>query len=174
MATQRRASINEILPLIRQQLIDKAVIGKDRCYIVARDVVPHHQADQDILIRPRGFVVEGASRDPGGRVTCRIARHVAIICRTRLALDEPDRDPQWLTNATLGHFALEERVPDALEEFFPTDPAGNILTTECIRMLSGDDPRTWKESPPAGESQEWGTSVLVYEVKYDLALKQTL
>lgn len=170
MATVVRASIRDILNTIRQRLVDYPVIGTDRVYIVARRNVPHFQADQDILIRALGFTVDRGWADGAGRKATRIDRQVAIIPRTRLATDEADRDPQWLNHASLGHYQLEEKIPDALEEpWFPAAANGDHLTIEPIRMLSGSEA---DKGEMKGEDFDWGDSAIFYKVSYLLALTQ--
>lgn len=163
-----RCSLRGILTSIKAQLMDWLEIPAERVLVSVRKKIPHFQADQDVVIRPRGFRIEKQITDEVGRWETTLRRRVDFVCRTRLGFDEDDRDESWLTDASYGHIALEELVVDAMQEFFPTDSAGNHLTREPMLLTDGLDFE--KEADDA--EAEWGQSTVSFDVVYDLAFTE--
>jgi hypothetical protein len=167
MATINRTGIAMILLSIQQQLIDKAVVPQADIGIVCTVDVPHFDADQDVLIYPQRFTSDQAQADHAGRIDTRVVRMVHIILRTRMELDESNRQVSILTTPSLGHFALEDAILDALQIFFPLDSNGNQLTYEPMRVYTGEPPKLELPKHPG-----WGNSILTFEVGEMMPLTQ--
>lgn len=165
---QIRGSFRTILARIRTQVVEWCGIPEERVLVAARGKVPWFQADQDIVLRPRGFRVDKSWTDQAGRHATVLHRKLEVRIRTRLQTDEPNSDSLWLLDEANGHVALEELVIDALQEFLPIDDpetTKNALTLNPILLLDGDDP-----DREAGKPTDWGESRLTFEVSYILSL----
>lgn len=161
MATVVRASIRDILTAIKAELVLREVLGEDAIHFVARDYVPHFVADKDLLLRP-GRVTSSEPWNTGaGRAATALKRYLHCICRTRLALDESDRDEKWLQDEAFGHWILEESVLDALQDFLPEDADENVLLIEPMRVVDADAPDKDRKEPLL-----WGESTVTFEVFY--------
>jgi len=125
-----RANIGPIVLLMQAQLVKSTNLDQSRIMIVAEDgeTVPRYQGDQDILIRPMGEDEEEGMLEGSGRVDDRRKRQIYVYCRTRVYLDPADQDAIRLTDASLGHFALEDQVANALQIWAAQDALGNILS----------------------------------------------
>jgi hypothetical protein len=170
----------KIVLAIKQQLVDyeltvggtddAVILPATAIKIVARDQVPKFTADRDVLIRVGRLSVLSGTVQGAGRVATRAQRMVSVTPRTRLSLDESDRDEEWLTNATLGHFLLEEQIIDALHLFFPLDANGVApFLVEPMRLMEGDQPGRDRQMP-----QMFGDTSLVYECVYMVTLDQEM
>lgn len=131
--TTRRASVRETVLLLRARLAAGLGWDEERIIITAAepDDTPHHQADQDILLRLEGERPE-ASIDGGGRYVNLRTRNIAVWARSRLFLDTRDSDLARLTHTSLGHVALEDDIVDVLEGWLPVDDDGNATSTPVI------------------------------------------
>lgn len=168
MATVLRSSLRPILAAIKAALVAGVPIPAERVLVSVRRKVPHFQADQDIVIRPRGFRIDASQTDHTGRFLTKIIRRIEFTCRTRLGFDETDRDESWLLDETYGHVALEERVIDVLQEFEATDEDGNGLQHGPMLLMDGPDP----DKEADDDAGEWGYSTLVFELTYDLTFTE--
>lgn len=134
MPTLRRATCREILLAIHERIFASCKIPRERIVITAADAedVEHVNAEQDVLLRAMGESPE-AGIEGGGRYVNRRKRTLEVVLRTRLWVDEAHTDTKRLTDASLGHWALEDLVVDALEHWFPLDSAGDALSepVEC-------------------------------------------
>jgi hypothetical protein len=170
MATQNRSSLIPILQAIQTQLMSTTSFPLERVNIVAtwpKD--PQIVGDQDLLIRPLGFICnleEGAQG--AGRVETLIHRRLAIKVRTRLAYDSEQDQVGWLTDATLGHLQLEEQVLDSLQNFIPMDGSSNWLVAQPLQLVGGDQP----EDPEGLDGN--GESVVYFDLAYLPALNQSV
>jgi len=175
MPKPKRTTLREIMPVIKQRLIDEQTIGEDRIFMVAKDPrsVPHYQADQDILLWARLVAVDRSWADGSGRVATLLRRHLTVAVRTRLNIDPQSDDTSWITDATLGHYQLEESIPNAFEEWYPTDANGAPLTIEVLQMIDGSEPSKPPSSARGAEqTEDWGYTALRYELAYLLDLDQ--
>ncbi len=167
-----RSGFNAIILACKQQLITVAGIPEECILIVARGKVPHFQADQDVVLRAKGFQVRKEVTDQAGLWDIRIRRKIEARCRTRLALDDASRDEIRLTDLTLGHTAFEELVATTLmgnpngTPFFPTDAAGNALTAHPLLLDDGDGP---DPDPEQGKEADWIETKLHFWIEYSLA-----
>ena len=168
MATVIRSSLRGILSAIKAQIISGVPLPAARVLVSVRKQVPHFQADQDVVIRPRGFKIEKIITDQVGRWETTLRRRIDFTCRTRLGVDESDRDESWLQHASFGHILLEEKVVDAMQEFFPADASGNHLVREPMLLTDGLDPDKEQDD----ELVEWGQSTVSFDVVYDLAFTE--
>ena len=168
MAAVIRSKLSAILPLIKTQLMATTSFPTERVLISMRDVHPNvMQADQYIVIRPRGSVTDEPIEIGAGRVDTRLSRRVAIILRTRLEIDQDHVDVEWLTNATYGHLDVEHQIINSLQDFQVIDGSANWLVVKPLKLGPVSDPN------PVQEFTGWGQSVQEYEVKYEADLTQT-
>jgi len=125
-----RANIGPIILLLQAQIVAKTSLDVSHVGVVADDGldVPTYQGDQDVLIRPMEENKEPGMLEGSGRVDDRRDRKIFIYCRTRLYLDQVDSDLARLSDASLGHLALEDAVANAVEIWAATDANNNILS----------------------------------------------
>lgn len=136
------------------------------CLLVANDQSPAFAADQDVCLRPGSFISVSADFDGAGRQCTKFVRYLSIYPRTRVTLDEADRNDIWLTDPTIGQLQWEEACVNALVGYFPADVNQNLLTCCELRLSSGDDP--YKDAL----NQMWGMSGTHLEVEYLFNLNQ--
>lgn len=157
-------NLRTVLPLVTTQLATVTGISSNRILIAQRPLVPHIQGDQDLVVRI-GPPQASSDFDGSGRVCTVVARVLQVTPRTRWAVDQGDRDDQWILDPTYGHSRLEESVVDALHNWIPSDANNNFLTIEPI---------TWNpSSPPIRETPEnssWGHTDLTFTIRYILSL----
>lgn len=167
-----RSSFVTIVQAVQTQLVNAGIVSSDQIHLISRQQhdIPHFVGDQDILIRPGRFrSIEGQAA-VAGRVATVFNRVLEIFPRTRVVLDESDRDAIFLTDqgtadpvnspAGLGIFALEEAIVNSLHIFLPVDSNGNALTWEPMRIITGEAPEKQRDDPL------WGYSSLDFEVVY--------
>lgn len=118
MGMMRRSSAREILLSLRTRLVAATSLADAQVGVFAGDPedAPHHLAGQDVLLCP-GAEPIGEGDDGGGRYTGLRVRHIDVAVRTRLWVDNPDSDFAILTDASLGHFACEDLVADAVHHW---------------------------------------------------------
>lgn len=170
-ATVLRSKVSDIVDAVRQQLAAWGALGLpvERILVWAgRDLPPHTQAEQDLVLKPRGMQPDRPITDAAGRVDFRVRRRLSVIVRTRSVVDDADRSQEWLEDPNAGHFAFEEAVVDALHDFFPADDAGNLLTIEPVKFVGSGDPEQETKAEPG-----WGQSQLDFELFYELPLDQS-
>jgi hypothetical protein len=123
--------------------------------------------DQYLILMPRAVDPELRREEGGGRTDKRARRTLDIIVRSRLALDEIDRDTLFLTSYSQGVIPLEETVLDCLIDFQPQDSFGNLLTDVPLKWIVNSEPRR----EPVQEG--YGQVVVSFEVPYLLPISQT-
>lgn len=164
MAAPIQSSFGDILLACQSQVVANVstlTINPGLVLLVSRQLqdVPRMQADQDVLLRPGSFQSLQPAFDGAGRVCTKIKRFLTMYPRSRLAMDEGDRDDAWLTDSTYGHLAFEEACVTALSGFIPRDTSLNWLTIEELRISDGIDPKRTTEG-------EWGDSGIDFDVEY--------
>lgn len=160
-----------VLLALQAQLVGWTAIGltADRIFFSTVIDPPHTTGDREILLVPENEHVDLSSIG-AGRVERRVVRYMRVVIRTRCGLDEGNRDTAWLNNATLGHYALEDAVIDALDTFLAVDGNGNALTFEPIRYKGLQGPVRTNVDRASG----YGYSVAAFEVPYIRTLDQTM
>lgn len=167
MPYQIRSNIGAILEAVKTHLVTETGLASTAILWVQRSMTPHLRGDKDILLRAGRFDVDGQEVAAAGRIATKVTRILEITPRTRVGLDQSDRDDEWLLDTTRGYFELEDTIVDALQLFAPLDASRNMLTIEPMRLLGGSIPQ--KSRDPL-----WGDSVLLFQVKYYLDLDQTV
>jgi hypothetical protein len=145
---------------------------EDRIFIIApeetADYPPFTQGDNDLVVKLHGIRPEQEVIAAAGRIDSRFHRILSVTVRSRLGVDETTRDYTWLTDAQLGHFALEEAVIDSLHiGWTPTDDAGNVLVVQPVRLVSVSD------TVKSQQTNDWGMSRLDFDIYFQQALDQT-
>lgn len=134
--------------------------------------VPHYTAARELLIAPQEEESDDDSSTGGGRVHTQCYRTFHVVCRSRLDLDQVGQDVARLTDASLGHLALEHGVKDALHIWMPT---GVSAVTSDVDDILVEYPIHWRRTsrtrPDRGD-RSWVSSTLVFEVGYTDALNQ--
>lgn len=164
MPAPRRASAGEIVLLIRAALASSLGWDADRIPILAgKAECPHLMGNQEVLIRVQGEHPDRAQIDEAGRRINRRTRNCEIECRTRLYLDPSHEDRLRLTDASLGHLALEDAIAECLECTLSTatDDAGRLLIAGVVRLHDLSDPT------PDKDAREWVSSHWSLEFSYD-------
>jgi hypothetical protein len=128
--------------------------------------MPHYQADQDIVVRFRGFSSLESYTVGGGRMDTRLARKLSIICRSRLRTDEENTDKNWFTDAAFGYLSLEDSLVDCLHLFLPSDINGNALLTMPMRVVGSSDVEEDQKEPG------WGFASVDFAAVLEPALNQ--
>lgn len=125
----RRASFREILLAVREQLVEVTGLDDTRVFVsvLSPEDAPRYAAFQDILLRPMGEEPDVGNIDGAGRYDNRRTRQFEVAVRTRVALDQSDRDHARLTDESLGHIVLEDLVVEALELFHLEDDDSDVL-----------------------------------------------
>lgn len=176
MAKPIRTTLRKILLRLKDQLTTSLIlpgqtdpIPSERVLLSMRRKVQHLQADQDVVLRPRGFRVVAKITDQAGRIDTRLQRRLEVRCRTRLATDDPARDETWLTDEVLGHVAFEELVCDCFQEFLPTesDQSQDVLLVCPMLLEEGSDPEP--DTDGASRESGWGQTSLFFQMEYMLA-----
>ncbi len=162
-----RTNLNAVLTSLKARLMDFLSFPAERVLTLADDEIrPHTQADQVLLIRARTQRWDRV-RDGAGRFDNRVKRRCTVTLQTRLLLDETTQDLEWLENATLGHYAREHQIFDALEIYILLDVAGNWLLYEPIHLEEAGA----AEKPP--KQAGWGQASYSFDLCFVLDLDQT-
>lgn len=172
MAAQIPSNLVDILLAVRARLITVLAFPPERVVVLARESLDQeHQANQYVLLRALGGPFDQACFDGGGRRDTRLERTCWATLRTRLTVDEPTSDLAWATDPSLGHYAREHQLFDALCGFHVTDADGNEL---CERPLVPKQvSAAVKDRKNASKTQEWGSSSFEFLVRYQLKLDET-
>jgi hypothetical protein len=134
--------------------------------VSAIDDPPHHQAERDVVLRVQGERSVEGNWAGGGRHDDRRKRQVKVICRTRMWLDQADRDDLLLTSvepATLGHLALEDAVADALQTWQGLRANGDALNYPAYVGDLTDPEKEKSTQGPTG----WVSSHFTVRLEYD-------
>ncbi len=175
MAQQIRASMVEILPVIETRLQAVTGLPVERVRPWIGEDSPHIQADQDLVLRLRGFTPTQSWQEGGGRYTTQIEERLEISIRTRLILDDPGTSRSWLYGGTdgvgtNGHLPLRNLVMSALQGFVPTDGDHNALVDMELQLVPSQAPKADNPRSPTN----WGEERLTFLVKYTQSLDLTL
>lgn len=121
MGQWRRATIRDITLDVRLWLISETGLDATRVFIsvLSPEDTPVYGAPQDIILSWKAEEPDEGIIDGAGRYDNRRKRTLEVTCRTRLALDPGNQDHSRLTDESLGHFALEDSIVDALELYQP-------------------------------------------------------
>lgn len=156
----KRVRFSDVLLAIRDRIVDTAAVQANKIGIVARDEPIKSNAEKLVFLRPRRYTIGREEVDSAGRLATVMIRQLDVIINSRAALDKPNSDQVWLTDAGgRGYFDLEEDVLNSLQEFFPVDSDGNNLTIYPIRIFAGSQPDIEKEPG-------WGAANATFEVAY--------
>lgn len=170
MATVVRSKFADILTAVQTQLRSSTSFPAARCFMSIREPMQQEwigQGDQFIVIRPRGSNANRPIEIGAGRIDTRATRRFSVILRTRLEIDEENKAPEWLTNATYGHLVTEHAIFDALQDFQPLDSSSNWLACEPIKFVACGQPD--EDRTMTG----WGFSVSEWDVTHVLDLSQS-
>lgn len=155
------SAIGGIVTALAAYLADRTGIDTSRVIVTSLpcDENPKFAASQDILLRPMAEQPEVGIIDGAGRFDNRRKRVIEVSARTRVLLDPAGQDLVRLTDASLGHFALEDKICDALELYYPSDTDDNAM---CLPLRVGrlTDPR------PMRNDRNWVFSTFAVEVEY--------
>lgn len=172
------ATIRKILLELRKELL-KVVQDEKRVTIVAQrppNHTPTLSAGRDILIRPRGFVVDQNTVAAAGRAYTPIRRQIELILRSTRSTDTVNADRKFLTEEGIGQVEFEDQVFDVIqmwqgnvESVVDGDPLLLVGEGEPVRVVSGGDAARDFVSPDG----KWGASTIVIEVMYRQELDQT-
>jgi hypothetical protein len=171
MASVLRTTEADILLAVKARIvasvtISGTAIAANRVLIVARDSVPHFSANHDFLIRGGDAQNAEAEFDGMGRYATTVEQIIEITVRTRMMLDQADRDTDWLTTASTGHAATCHSLIGALHKWTAVADA-NLLMSSPMRFTRWGKPkREAKRDTPRG----WGERVLSFSVRYLLNL----
>lgn len=162
------SAFRTILLAVRAELAEFLEWHESRIHIVAGDTeVPYRTGDQDIVLRAGDERPDREAIDGGGRRNNKRMRSFEVEVRTRMVLDPTDEDLQRLTTASTGHMALEDRVCDCLEVWYPIDDGDNVLTSQALRLHGLSKARRDRGNP------QWVTSTWDVEVLYRRDLDET-
>lgn len=92
--------------------------------------------DKLVVCRPKTFPPDRGCQAGGGRNTVKIDGTLNVSVWLRLWVDQEVYDNSWLTNSTLGMAPMIDGVVNALEQYMPTDSAGNYYFIQPMRLLS--------------------------------------
>ncbi len=163
-----RTTLNAVLLALRAMLETATGFPDERVLLLARDDLPYRpQADQYITIRPRSQRWDRI-RTGSGRFDNVVRRRMTVTLYTRLLLDENSEDLLWMTDATLGHFAVEHTLFDALEMWQPTDTDGNLLLREPVALEEAS------QAERSHKEEGWGQASYSFDACYVLDLNQAI
>lgn len=170
-----RTPLAAILDAVKSRLTDgtyKAVDIAAQCWqIRSRKELPaKFMVDPVLMLLCSNLKALSGSAEGGGRVTSWKVRHLTVYILTRNDADPVHEDTFRLTDATTGHYALEEAVDDALQLFdgdISSDQTGNTLLVQGMKQVGGTDA---KEYAP---NKSYTVSTLVYEMIYQPDLSQS-
>jgi hypothetical protein len=158
-----RSSLNAVFASIKAYLAEETGLAAEFVRIIARRQRPPKLiAGQDILLRDRGFTVDGGNSD---RHDCRIWRKLGVVIRTRYELDQAGSDEIWMTDLVEGNVVAEEEVMDALINHQPADEDDNHLLFEPMKLLGGETRDR--------EADGWGEVELHFSMAIELPLDQS-
>lgn len=171
-AKEIRTGMGAILPVLVSRLALVTEFPPERILTWVGDSDPPHlQGDQDVVVVLAGFNPDQAWFTGGGRYTMRLTERIEVQARTRLALDPTGSAYIWLTDATLGHILLRNKVLNALAGFMPADADGNVLVTDCLKPVPSRRP---KQDGSRASPVDWGSELLTFEVSYEQSVDTTL
>lgn len=162
MATVVRTTMNGLIGPIKARVRQITGLADHRVLYVATSKVGDLGGERYVLLYPGGFLNQENWSVGSGRKSIYLARELFATIRTRVDRDPINEAEQWYKD-TLGFFALEHQVMDALIDFKPMDASANILVLSPIKLMGGARPGKDDESnaPPG-----WGESTLRFSVHY--------
>ncbi len=171
MATVIRANLSAIIPAVLTRLGEISGFPPERVILSQVQELPFNaQADQILWLRIEDFRPDEAIFDGSGRIDARAEHTLAVRVRTRLGLDENDRDYARMLDASLGHLDLVDVVLNALWGFQPTDTGddtGNWYVTEPMKWKSAQGPQRDRVDP------NWAQTVLLFRMVRTADLDQS-
>ncbi len=175
MVAQIRSSMSAILPVVETRLQAVTGLPTECVRPWLGEEAPHLQADQDLVLRLKGFTPTSSWQDGGGRYTTQIEERIEVAVRARIALDEVGVSRSWLYGGTDGAgtgsaLGLRNLVLSALQGFIPTDATGDALTDCELQLVPSQAPKPDTQKGATG----WGEERLSFLVKYTQALDLTL
>lgn len=163
MASPVLSPFGTILLSLKARLMRKLNFPTERVLIVARQVVPHLQGMQDVLLWISGGIALQAYSDGAGGYDTRVRRIVHVIPRVNSNRDVKSSDEIWLT-ASDGILALEDAILNALQVKTPFDSQSNALTDEPVRLINSELPQKEAQGIRDAASGQWGFSTMAFEV----------
>lgn len=158
-----RIATRRIITACRDRLVNESVLPQDRIMMVARvgQLVPKFQADQELLLRPRGFTSMELQQIivAAGEYDSQQRRVLEVYLRVRKALDESDRDDHWLIDETDGYFDLEDAVVNALHMFWPHTASGDAMLAYPMRYFDS-------VAPEKSADATWGDCIATFVMVY--------
>lgn len=165
------ARLDELVAPLLAHVASITELPPERVFFCQRDEPPFNsQADSYVFLRFEDGDYDRPNLIGAGRIDTRERIVLSATIRSRVSLDEADRDTIWLTEtqASVGHLQLRHKVLDALVCFTVIDGDGNHLVTEPLKPATSRPPRKEKSPNP-----EWGQSVLMFDVIIHLDLDQS-
>src|SRR5437016_1696688 len=119
MPVVARASLTDVINAAAAQVVLGTGLDPSRVLPIARrQKVPRFDADQDILLRFKGF--RSQYPDHRDRHDCRLLHRLFVTIRTRFELGEFNDDAEWLTDSGKGNVVAWQAVLNCLQNFTPT------------------------------------------------------
>jgi hypothetical protein len=167
MAAVIRSNVRAILLAIQAEVLVQSGLVSDQIMISVLEPqdVPHFNAAQEVIIQVLNEGLVDNVANYSGRVDDRRVRTLRFACRTRLLLDQSGQDFYRLTDASLGHLALEDAVYDAVRCFMPTDDLENAIGLP-VRGGPFSQPRRERAD------DSWVVSTFTADVEYSRDLDQ--
>lgn len=166
MATVLSTDLRTVLLALRQRLVDALGWPEERVLVVAADDATYDPHAQYLMVRP-GRQRWERHHEGAGRHDSRVRRRCTVTLRTRVELDEATSDLSRLTHESLGHFAAEHLVCDALELWAPEDLESNWLLVEPLHLEDAAE----AERPP--KRLGWAQSTAAFDLVFVLSLTQS-
>jgi hypothetical protein len=164
MAVPTTSPLPALLTKIKAKLVSALGIASDRVLLVLDERVPKFQGDQDILLEPGPVQPEPNMDQAAGRAYPLVYRVLRATLRTRFGVDLSDRSDYWISDTARGHFAFEEALLGALNNYQPEDANKNVLLQEPMHWLPSDKPRQDKRD------KTWGEAVMSFSLLYELSM----
>jgi hypothetical protein len=142
---------NEVLKALRGRLATMLNWHVERILIAAAgpEDCEHLASEQDIVLKAghEGEAPGGGEGgfEGGGRYVMRRQRDVAIYPRTRVWLDEAPQDAVHITDASLGHWALEDLIIDYVQAWFALDSSLNAISEPFVCKGIGEPARDHRD-----------------------------
>ncbi len=141
---------------------------------VARpDLVPHFQADRELLVCPLEENPDEPAFEGGGRTDVRATRVFQVVVRTRQDIDRTGSDLERLTRTSVGHLRLEHDARDALVGVVLAD--GNPASSDEDDWLT-THPLAWRgtTAPLPDPDASWVSSRLTFTAGYWVDVDQSV
>lgn len=142
-----RTDLRTLVLAVRARIMAALEWPAERVLVVAEDehdYPPHGDQYVELRIMDQDW---GKEREGAGRWDQRVKRTCVLTLWNRLQLDEPSTDLTLLTDRTMGHFAAEHSVFDALEGWAPTTAKGLDLVHEEIKFRKATKAERPKKRP---------------------------